>query len=105
MGVYVSQRTQEVVRRASTRWILWGVALIVSGNPQHCRVGTGHLRQRCGFDKGFRGCFRGSQGAIRALCFQLVTDPEIPVTAEAAISKGLCHEMTCFFTFNFGERR
>jgi uncharacterized membrane protein HdeD (DUF308 family) len=31
MGVYISQRTQEVVRRASTRWILWGVALIVSG--------------------------------------------------------------------------
>jgi uncharacterized membrane protein HdeD (DUF308 family) len=31
MGIYISQRTQEVVRRASTRWILWGVALIVSG--------------------------------------------------------------------------
>jgi uncharacterized membrane protein HdeD (DUF308 family) len=31
MGVHISQHTQEVVRRASTRWILWGVALIVSG--------------------------------------------------------------------------
>jgi len=25
-----------------------------------------------------------TQGAIRALCFQVVTDPEFPVTAEAA---------------------
>jgi uncharacterized membrane protein HdeD (DUF308 family) len=31
MGVHISQRAQEVVRRASTQWILWGVALIVSG--------------------------------------------------------------------------
>jgi uncharacterized membrane protein HdeD (DUF308 family) len=31
MGIHISQRAQEVVRRASTRWILWGVALIVSG--------------------------------------------------------------------------
>jgi uncharacterized membrane protein HdeD (DUF308 family) len=31
MGVYISQRSHEVVRRASTRWILWGVALIVAG--------------------------------------------------------------------------
>jgi hypothetical protein len=27
--------------------------------------------------------FWGADGAIRALCFQLVTDPEIPVRAEA----------------------
>src|SRR5215472_16491994 len=43
------------------------------------------LGQRCGFDKGSisvtQGVFGGS-GAIRAaLCFQLVADPEIPVTA------------------------
>jgi uncharacterized membrane protein HdeD (DUF308 family) len=31
MGVHISQRAQEVVRRASTRWIVWGVVLIVSG--------------------------------------------------------------------------
>jgi uncharacterized membrane protein HdeD (DUF308 family) len=31
MGVHISQRAQEVVRRASTQRILWGVALIASG--------------------------------------------------------------------------
>ena len=29
----------------------------------------------------------GPQGDIRSLCFQLVTDLEIPVTAEAAFSR------------------
>jgi hypothetical protein len=43
------------------------------------------LGQRRGFDKGSISASEGvlgAQGAIHTLCFQLVTDPEFPVTAQ-----------------------
>ena len=53
------------------------------------------LGQRCGFDKGSIGVSEGVLGVSeshRTLWFQLVTDHEIPVTAEAELGCGASRE-------------